>query len=1187
VVGTLDADTWDQSLSEHTDVPTASQDGKIIADQGGTYGVEAVSTVTQDHVAAENLANIIAQNRSDGDLLAYIGSNSRYEHRSVNDAIQEFADTGIFNDVLVGGVASIRSDTEPTEADWDAELPGRTVPPVPDNVIWVDTDSSGTPTLTFYDSDATAGYQPASYAKGGYWVEKPTGLIDAGLITEGNVEATDIIAEGTITGNQIKSETTITIGTNRQFVIDGINDRFYSTNYNKGQAGIEIDLTNFESQLEGLTVIGELDAGVWDQSLSEHTDASVSSPSDSDVLAHDGTEFVNEGIAALLADHAQIQDLENVADPSTNGQVIADQGGTYAVEAISSLTEDHVTLSDLDKVGISGKADGDVLVETSVGWANEGISKVLGDHAGWSAMQNVSVSSASNKQVAFYDTSASPSRWSPEHIADIIRNRASLSIGDVSVAGSWRTIESDAEPTQRPNGDPLEDGDVWIDTDATPVAEAYVYRNGGFVKQATAIGGNNLVTGSVSAKKIIGDTITANEIKTDTITASVVDTNELFADSGTINDFAASTAMIDEIRNEVFKGNDALVRNVLKVGDQQPQIVIDGQEAQVESSNFTSGISGFRLSADGRAEFEQGVYRGELRATVVKKEEVTATSGQFLIAGATQVVAGDPRNLSGAKPKINSFDRAAGNDIIINWDWEQDALVVREDVADVGERVRFKDGQGGGREEIKRIKSKSTVSNGVQLTFETPLEGQWPEDSVVTRWEERIIHEAQGDFAPFISLVNDEDREFMRMGNLSGLAGLSGHGLSIGNEALTYDAETDSLALEQAEAGPFTIGTQAFNDGKMYMDASKEAFWFDSDTYPDLTLGFGDFDRSSLQTPSEVTSNYLSGADFSDGWQSGWTFGPYYTKVESVEAKDFETNIFYEHRLDPIGKEDYRRDAREFYVDSTGDGTTDKTYNTEVLDKSDQFIRPETVVDKTIASNFVGNKLELKSKFHVGSTFDKSITGFGFEDSSNEPNGAARLEVEGSTEPFSEGNRAGGRVFSQVLDFSGQSSNTFTFEIETEFYDEVGGGHGELNIDVVEEMDGRLVTREAVSYGNRNAGTKTKTLSFDLTIPPSEKLILQVWGTVEGGETGENEGRRAYLDLKDLSIYDAIFNSVLAADGMLWRDAGGAVTMDFDATSGDLSIAGAYYFEGGGRIYKDSNGNIVAEDEAGNTNTLV
>jgi len=59
-----------------------------------------------------------------------------------------------------------------------------------------------------------------------------------------------------------------------------------------------------------------------------------------------------------------------------------------------------------------------------------------------------------------------------------------------------------------------------------------------------------------------------------------------------------------------------------------------GNNDQLESTTFTSGLAGFRIGANGDAEFNNVVSRGELRASVFTVGEVHADGGTVLIVEA-------------------------------------------------------------------------------------------------------------------------------------------------------------------------------------------------------------------------------------------------------------------------------------------------------------------------------------------------------------------------------------------------------------------------------------------------------------------------------------------------------------------------------------------------------------------------
>jgi hypothetical protein len=512
-----------------------------------------------------------------------------------------------------------------------------------------------------------------------------------------------------------------------------------------------------------------------------------------DVLAGNGNgEFVDKTIDTVLGE-AEVQDLGNIADPSTDGNVIADQGGTYGAEAITSVTSGHVD---------------------------------------WTDLQNVNHSNLKEPQVGFYDSDNS--KWINGFIADLIRERGSLSVGDVSFAATWRTIESDTEPTQRPNGNPLQEGDVWIDTDAQPVAEAYVFRNGTFQKTASAIGGNNIITDSIDADKITADTITANEIQADTITANeitanTITANQISANTITAGEITADTITSTEIQADAITGDLIDATTSITVGNSAPNILIDGSvdPSRIESTNFASLTSGFRIQSDGFAEFGDIRARGAIRSAVFERDEQVLRGGTDIVTPSTTL----------------AQDASSG-----------DTTIEVENVPfSAGDDVRFKEA---GTTEIRTISGIS----GTTLTLNSSLNNNWTSGAAIARTgAERIINSADSQFAPFTSYLNDQGQEQVRIGNLAGVSGRSGYGLQVGGGKLFYDSADDLLSVkgdvfaERGEIGPFSINERGLSGSGTNLNATSQS------------LGFFD-----TQNGSDLTGNYTN-PDFSSGSLTGWT----------------------------------------------------------------------------------------------------------------------------------------------------------------------------------------------------------------------------------------------------------------------------------------------------------------------------
>ncbi len=77
----------------------------------------------------------------------------------------------------------------------------------------------------------------------------------------------------------------------------------------------------------------------------------------------------------------------------------------------------------------------------------------------------------------------------------------------------------------------------------------------------------------------------------------------------------------------------------ITVGSEAPNIIIDGGNKIVKSSNFSEGVSGFALNgANGHAEFQNATVRGLLKTHVTETSVQTSTSGTFIVNDASDVL---------------------------------------------------------------------------------------------------------------------------------------------------------------------------------------------------------------------------------------------------------------------------------------------------------------------------------------------------------------------------------------------------------------------------------------------------------------------------------------------------------------------------------------------------------------------
>jgi uncharacterized protein (DUF2141 family) len=326
---------------------------------------------------------------------------------------------------------------------------------------------------------------------------------------------------------------------------------------------------------------------------------------------------------------SNISDLADLSDVSSakqaDGHVLASGGGSYREEDVSTLASDHVPVGALKGVGTSGLSDGQVLSYTGASWANESVSSLLSGHASLADIGNVladaSTGTPGNALLLADPDADATLEWVARSVSEQIRQDGELSIGDVSIAGSNNVVKQDTEP------DPtnFQAGDIWVDTDATPVPEAYVARDtdgdGALEWNATstAIAGGNIVTNSIAAEQIQAGSITANEIDAETITANEIATGTLTADeidAGTItaNEIDADTITSRELKSRSIEGT------ILKANTISATVIMsDVITAEQLSANT---ITSLEIATDTLTAEEIGT--GTLTATEISSDTITA-----------------------------------------------------------------------------------------------------------------------------------------------------------------------------------------------------------------------------------------------------------------------------------------------------------------------------------------------------------------------------------------------------------------------------------------------------------------------------------------------------------------------------------------------------------------------------------
>ena len=80
---------------------------------------------------------------------------------------------------------------------------------------------------------------------------------------------------------------------------------------------------------------------------------------------------------------------------------------------------------------------------------------------------------------------------------------------------------------------------------------------------------------------------------------------------------------------------------LVQIGNSTPHLHLDGASALMESSNFASNTSGWRIAADGSAEFENITARGFIKTAVFVKSLVLAFAGSQVVSKSASIVATD------------------------------------------------------------------------------------------------------------------------------------------------------------------------------------------------------------------------------------------------------------------------------------------------------------------------------------------------------------------------------------------------------------------------------------------------------------------------------------------------------------------------------------------------------------------
>jgi len=219
----------------------------------------------------------------------------------------------------------------------------------------------------------------------------------------------------------------------------------------------------------------------------------------------------------------------------------------------------------------------------------------------------------------------------------------------------------------------------------------------------------------------------------------------------------------------------------------------------MSGGGYAAGASGWQIAADGSAEFNTLTARGAFRASVFQYQEVAAVGGQLLVANAGIVRAAVTTPASAAQcfsldvvdPEVGHAAQFAADDILRVQTWNGSALISAwgtvTAVTDCTTYYRY-------TVRLEAGTSQAIPARAAVVSYGTAAAGGG------------IINVGAGTCSPYIDAFTTGAAPWtsitpqVRLGNLSGIAGLSGYGLYTNNGNIyggvvrsnTFDCTTGS-----------------------------------------------------------------------------------------------------------------------------------------------------------------------------------------------------------------------------------------------------------------------------------------------------------------------------------------------------------------------------------------------------------
>lgn len=840
---------------------------------------------------------------------------------------------------------------------------------------------------------------------------------------------------------------------------------------------------------------------------------------------------------------------------------------------------------------------------STYGALNVGVLDATSWHLDLEEIQNLVASNrADGSLVAWVDANG---RYQHFGVEALIDEFADTGIFNSIAVGGTHKVRSDTEPSAADFGEssiPL--NAFWIDTSTEPST----------LKRWDGSAWQTLTGGLIDGGLIIGDTLEVDKVDTNSLAADTAFIqsltseqafiDELTASSAFITDLTAEQAFINEIENLVFTGQNATIERVLQVGTGNPHFLIDGVNTRFESSNYASMVSGFRIETDGFAEFGDGRFRGELVSTTFVNDQQVLRGGTDIVAPATTLAAEAPagsntlevrtmlfsvgddlRLKEGATSEVVTVQSVSGSTITLTSNlantWTPGAGVVRWNAERIVHsadsefapftsyvrpgneeaiRIGNLEGTAGGEGFGMRLGENALVyyQNTLQMGSGTSIEsGQFGGMTVNAGTIQRdgLIFNGQQRRVSFNSRYHDLD-------------------LSLG------DFDRSSLPDVSEITGAHTVNPSFDNNVNGWQsDVDGDPFTNFSgfDVRPNKSIG-----GVYVQGRADGVEYPYEGHDFIEASNNPSSAARYTVGSERNVESGYRTLTL--HEFASAGDQVIVVEGHPVIFDRPDDKyilfyTDRHPVHADKPDLTDEPWEIREVVSFTEYSNPDRTEITLASPIQWGwdtNSYVNFWTDFPLESDNLPPvprGNSDRLYQSIDFSPI-----AGSEI---TLRFNFKITGKSTDDLEaipsvavdnvwrsfSQPYVKVLDGSGNQlwqaweDIDLDDAAAGESKASVSASQHSEMSGpitTMTHQFEHTLTVPADGILVVSVacdsWAARGTDAQGETWYYPTHTDFLGVEVWDAVFNSVIAADGMTWRDTSNSATMLFDAKTGDMEL---------------------------------